>query len=109
MILGFGVIVIGIIGAVGASLAAPLAVIVSGVAKLRGRSGVGTGMLAWVVLTAAAIVAMFLGLEGNAGHGMSVHGLQLERLLGVAPWALLVAALAWYGFSIAARRGDGEK
>lgn len=109
MILGFGVIVLGFIGAIGASLAAPLAVIVGGVAKLRGRGGLATSLLAWAALTAAAIVVMVLGLGGNAGHGVNVHGVALEDLLQVAPWALLAAAVAWLGFSVAARRQVDER
>lgn len=104
MILGFGVIVIGVIGAVAASVAAPPAVIIGGVAKLRGRRGLVSGLIAWVLLTIAAIVGMFLGLSGDAGRGMDVFGLGLDELLAAAPWAWLAAALAWLGFFVAARR-----
>jgi hypothetical protein len=104
MILGYGVIILGIIGAVAASVAALPAVIIGGVIKLRGGRGLASGLLAWVGLTIAASVGMILGLSGDAGRGMDVHGLSFEDLLAIAPWALLAAAVAWLGFFIAGRR-----
>jgi Zn-dependent protease len=109
MILGFGVVLIGVIGVVGASVAVPPAVIVGGVMKLRRGRGLAAGLLAWVLLTIAAIVGMFLGLSGNAGHGMYVYGASFEDVTAVVPWAWLAAAVAWLGFFIAARRQAGAE
>ncbi len=105
MVLGFGVIVLGILGAGAASLAAPLAVVVGGVTRLRGlrRGGLAAGLLAWVALTTAICVAMFLGLTGDAGRGVQVHGLELEDLLAVAPWAWLAAAALAVVFAVLVR------
>lgn len=105
MLIGFGVIVLAVIGALAASLSAPLAVVVGGVSRLRGarRGGLATGFLTWVALTTAGIVALFLGLAGDAGSGVRIFGADLEELLALAPWAWLLAALAGVGFFAAAR------
>lgn len=68
------------------------------------KYGLAMGLFAWVALTAAVIVGMFLGLGGNAGSGMKVHGAELEDLMALVPWAWLLALLAWLGFFAAARR-----
>lgn len=109
MILGFGVVMIGIIGVVGASLAAPFAVVVGGIHKLRGGrlGGLPSGMLTWVVLTTGLIVTMCLGLTGNAARGVGAFGIDFEVLMGVVPYAWLLAAGLWLGFSVAARRRGG--
>lgn len=106
MIVGFGVILLAFLGATAASLAAPLAVIVGGVMRLRGhpRGGLAGGLLAWVALTGAVCVGLFVGLTGDAGRGVKVHGLELEALLATAPWSLGAAAVAAVAFSVAARR-----
>lgn len=110
MIVGFGVIVLAIIGAVGASLAAPFAVAIGGVLGADGNRGgrLAVGLRAWVALTTAAIVGMCLGLTGNAGSGMLVLGTPIEDLLALAPWALLLAASMAIGFFVAARRRAGD-
>ncbi len=111
MILGFGVIVLGIIGAVGASLAAPFAVVVGGVSELREvpRDGLAMGLFAWVPLTAAAIVGLYLGIGGNADSGMTVHGAALEDLLWLVPLAWVLAVLAWLGFFTARQRRQADQ
>lgn len=111
MIIAFGVIVLAVIGAVAASLAAPLAVVVGGVARARGmrRGGLAAGLLAWVALTTAALVGLFLGMTGDAGHGVDVFGVAVEDLLALAPWAWLLAAVLGIGFRGAGRRGAADK
>lgn len=108
MILGFGAILLGFIGAIGASVAAPLAAIAGGVAKLRGGRGFAVGMLTWVLATAVAITVMILGLGGDAGRGVDVHGVPIDDLIEAAPWALLAAVVVWIGFSIAASRRGAQ-
>lgn len=111
MILAFGVIILAFIGAIGASLAAPLAVVVGGVTRARGgRRWLAAGLLTWVGLTAAVIAGMVLGMAGDAGRGVDVFGVPLDDLLALAPVAWLLAALIGVGFAVAARRrggGDG--
>jgi hypothetical protein len=90
-------------------LAAPFAVIVGGVHKIRGGQGGGlpSGMRVWVVLTTVVIVGMGLGLTGNAGSGMGVFGVDFDALLVVVPYAWLATAILWLGFFLAARRRVG--
>lgn len=56
-----------------------------GISPASGRLkyGLAMGLFAWVALTAGVIVGMFLGLGGNAGSGMKVHGAELEDLMAL--------------------------
>lgn len=104
MIIGFGVVLLGLIGAIGASLAAPLAALIGGVAGLRGARGLLVGLLAWVGLTSAAIVALFFGLSGDAGRGVKIHGREFEDFLAPAPWCWLATGVLALAFFLANRR-----
>lgn len=98
MILGFGVVYLGMLGVVAASLAAPFAAVIDGVARLRGAPS--AGLRAWVWLTTAALVVLFLEGGPNAASGVDFYGIPISFV----PWAWLVTALAWLGFFLAARR-----
>lgn len=98
MILGFGVIMLAVIGAIGGAFAAPLAALWAALSRPKDDEHSGGVLLRWVLCTAVVIVVQFLGLSGNAASGVEVYGAQIEDLLALAPWLLLLAAGIHLGF-----------
>lgn len=93
MILGFGGIMLVVLGAIGAAFAAPLAALLTVLSRREDdKRGGGAILRRWVLCTAVVIVVLCLGLSGNAAHGIAVYGVQIEDLLVQAPWLLLLAA-----------------
>jgi cytochrome c oxidase assembly factor CtaG len=104
VILGFGVVMLAVIGAIGAAFGAPLAALVIALSRRKDDepSG-GAFLLRWVQCTVVVIVVLCLGLSGNAASGVAVHGAEIEDLLAMAPWLLLLAAGIHFGFRWAQR------
>ena len=109
MVLAYGVFILGYIGLLACSVAAPIGVFVGGITRLKGMGGQGIGLalLAWMLSTVAFIVVGVQSLSGNA-EDMKLFGLDfddavLDRVIPVAWFIALVIGIL---FNMLIKRQD---